>query len=117
MAVGFDEGMLQKVKSESLESLKAWPQRLPWQLTVLVKAIHRFWVGWWWGIGSTFPCAQLFSRVRLFATPWTVAHQAPPSMESSRQEYWSEFPFPSPPPFHRVSSNKFVAVFNPVQFD
>ena len=29
------------------------------------------------------------SRVRLFATPWTVAHQAPPSMEFSRQEYWS----------------------------
>ena len=28
------------------------------------------------------------SRVRLFATPWTVAHQAPPSMEFSRQEYW-----------------------------
>ena len=30
------------------------------------------------------------------ATLWTVAHQAPPSMESSRQEYWSELPFPSP---------------------
>ena len=36
------------------------------------------------------------SRVRLFATPWTIAHQAPPSMEFSRQEYWSGFPFPSP---------------------
>ena len=36
------------------------------------------------------------SRVRLFATPWTVAHQAPPSMGFSRQEYWSEVPFPSP---------------------
>ena len=36
------------------------------------------------------------SRVWLFATPWTVAHQAPPSMEFSRQEYWSELPFPSP---------------------
>ena len=31
------------------------------------------------------------SRVRLFATPWTAAHQAPPSMGFSRQEYWSEF--------------------------
>ena len=30
------------------------------------------------------------------ATPWTVAHQAPPSMEFSRQEYWSGLPFPSP---------------------
>ena len=36
------------------------------------------------------------SRVRLFATPWTVAHQAPPSMGFSRQEYWSGLPFPSP---------------------
>ena len=30
------------------------------------------------------------------ATPWTVAYQAPQSMESSRQEYWSGLPFPSP---------------------
>ena len=36
------------------------------------------------------------SHVRLFATPWTVAHQAPPSMEFSRQEYCSGLPFPSP---------------------
>ena len=36
------------------------------------------------------------SCVRLFVTPWTVAHQAPPSMEFSRQEYWSGLPFPSP---------------------
>ena len=36
------------------------------------------------------------SRVRLFATPWTVACQAPPSMGFSRQEYWSGLPFPSP---------------------
>ena len=33
---------------------------------------------------------------QLFATPWTIAHQAPPSMEFSRQEYWSGLPFPSP---------------------
>ena len=36
------------------------------------------------------------SRVRLFATPQTVAYQAPQSMEFSRQEYWSGLPFPSP---------------------
>ena len=36
------------------------------------------------------------NRVQLFATPWTVAHQAPPSMEFSRQAYWSGLPFPSP---------------------
>ena len=39
---------------------------------------------------------KLLSRVGLFATPWTVACQAPPSMGFSRQEYWSELPFPSP---------------------
>ena len=36
------------------------------------------------------------SRVRLFATPWTVAYQIPQSMEFSRQEYWTGLPFPSP---------------------
>ena len=36
------------------------------------------------------------SRVRLFATPWTAAYQAPPSMGFSRQEYWSGVPLPSP---------------------
>ena len=36
------------------------------------------------------------SRVRLFATPWTVAHEAPPSMGFSRQEYWSGLQSPSP---------------------
>ena len=35
------------------------------------------------------------SHVRLFATPWTAAHQAPPSMGFSRQEYWSGVPLPS----------------------
>ena len=37
-----------------------------------------------------------FSHVQLFATPWTVAHQASLSMGFSRQEYWSGLPFPSP---------------------
>ena len=36
------------------------------------------------------------SRVRLFATLWTVAHQAPLSMGFSRQEYWIGLSFPSP---------------------
>ena len=38
----------------------------------------------------------MFSRVRLFATPWTVARQAPLSVEFSRQEHWSGLPFPFP---------------------
>ena len=36
------------------------------------------------------------SHVRLIATPWTAAHQAPPSTGFSRQEYWSGVPWPSP---------------------
>ena len=36
------------------------------------------------------------SRVQLFVTPRTVAYQAPPSMQFSKQEYWSGLPFPSP---------------------
>ena len=45
------------------------------------------------------PCVWLMcvpSRGRVFATPWTVACQAPLSMRFSRQEYWSELLFPSP---------------------
>ena len=37
-----------------------------------------------------------FSRVQLFATQWTVAHQAPLSMGFSRQEHWSGLPCPPP---------------------
>ena len=39
--------------------------------------------------------AQLLIHVRLSVTPWAVAHQAPLSMEFSRQEYWSGLPFPT----------------------
>ena len=44
----------------------------------------------------SFVAVQSLSHVQLFVTPWTVAHQAPLSMEFSRQEYWSGLPF-SPP--------------------
>ena len=37
----------------------------------------------------------LFSHVGLFVTPWATAHQAPPSMGFSKEEYWSGLPFPS----------------------
>ena len=40
--------------------------------------------------------AKSLSRVQLFVTPWTVAHQVPPSMGFSRQEYWSGLSSPSP---------------------
>ena len=38
----------------------------------------------------------MLSHVQLFATPWTIACQAPLSMGFSRQEYWSGLPFPAP---------------------
>ena len=41
-------------------------------------------------------CSQSLSHVLLFATPWTVAHQAPLSMEFPRQKYWIMLPFPTP---------------------
>ena len=40
--------------------------------------------------------AKSLSCLRLLATPWTAAYQAPPSMGFSRQEYWSGVPLPSP---------------------
>ena len=50
--------------------------------------------------GSQFPRKEKkvksLSRVRLFATPWTVAYQASPFVGLFRQEYWSELPFLSP---------------------
>ena len=47
--------------------------------------------GWKWKVK-----VKSLSRVRLLASAWTAAHQAPPSMGFSRQEYWSGVPFPSP---------------------
>ena len=47
---------------------------------------------------TTSACWEVksLSYFQLFATPWTVAYQAPPSMGFSRQKYWSGLPFPSP---------------------
>ena len=47
-------------------------------------------------MGSETDSDNVLSHVRLFATPWTVAHQAPLSMGFSRQEYWSGLPCPPP---------------------
>ena len=53
------------------------------------KLMHQRPIGRWGGFVVAKLCPAL-------ATPWTVAHQAPLSMEFSRQEYWSGLPFPSP---------------------
>ena len=64
-----------------------------------LKRQHRRWVG---GNGSilsllkTLCILSLFSHVQLFVTLWTIAHQALLSLGFSRQEYWSELPFPPP---------------------
>ena len=51
----------------------------------------------WWGIHCRgLSCVSHFCHVQLFATPWTVAHQAPLSMGSPKQEDLSGLPFPSP---------------------
>ena len=55
--------------------------------------------------------ARSFSRVRLFAIPWTVACQAPLSMGFSRQEYWSGLPFPPLGIFPTQGSNPHVLCF------
>ena len=63
----------------------------------ILQARTREWVAisfsnaWKWKVK-----VKSLSRVRLSATPWTAAHQAPPSMGFSRQEYWSGVPLPSP---------------------
>ena len=53
------------------------------------------WCIYYSAMKSESEIVQSPSHGRLLATPWTVAHQAPPSMEFSRQEYWSGSPFPS----------------------
>jgi len=62
------------------------------QARTLERAAISFSNAWKWKVK-----VKLLSRVRLFATPWTAAYQAPPPMGFSRQEYWSGVPLPSPP--------------------
>ena len=65
---------------------------------------HIFWIGrqifYHWATREVHIEVLLllsrFSNVRLCATPWTAAHQAPQSLGCSRQEHWSGLPFPSP---------------------
>ena len=61
------------------------------QARILEWAAISFSNAWKWKVK-----VKSFSRVQPSATPWTAAHQAPPSMGFSRQEYWSGVPLPSP---------------------
>ena len=60
------------------------------RLVLELSELGQTWIPLRWGE------VKSLSHVWLFATPWTVAYQAPPSMGFSRQEYWSGLPFPSP---------------------
>ena len=57
--------------------------------------VSTFWLLWMMQLWMCV-CAQVLSHVWLFASPWTVAHQAPLSMGFSRQKYWSGLPLPTP---------------------
>ena len=89
-----------------------WPHR--WQppgspIPGILQARTLEWVAisfsnaWKWKVKG-----KSLSRVQLFATPWTAAYQAPPSMGFSRQEYWSGVPLPSLDPMLRDKIKKIL---------
>ena len=75
---------------------------ISWAIRETTIQLHRFFLVYSYSkvpvwISTYFKVkVKSLSHVRLFATPWTVAHQAPLSMGFSRQEYWSGLPFSSP---------------------
>ena len=74
---------LQNQVSASMTTMNVLPPEIPYFILYLLSPYCQVKV-------------KLLSHVQLFATPWTVAYQAPPSRGFSRQEYWSGLPFPSP---------------------
>ena len=83
--------------SDSVRPHRRQPTRLPrpWDSPgrTLEWVAISFSNAWKWKVK-----VKLLSRVWLLATPWTAAHQAPPPMGFSRQEYWRGVPLPSPLP-------------------
>ena len=73
--------------SDSVRPHRRQPTRLPCPCSPCISFSN----AWKWKVK-----VKLLSRVQLLATPWAAAHQAPPSMGFSRQEYWSGVPLPSP---------------------
>ena len=59
---------------------------------------------------SVCVCVCVLSHVRLLATPWTAAYEAPLSMGFSRQEYWSGVPLPSPNIHFRLTKFTLLAI-------
>ena len=93
--------------SDSLQPHRQQPTRLPRPWDSLGKNT---------GVGCPFLLQWMkvkvkvksLSRVRLLATPWTAAHQAPWSMGFSRQEYWSGVPLSSPKEPHGQYEKAFL---------
>ena len=82
--------------SDSVRPHRQQPTRLPcpWESpgkNTGVGVAISFSNAWKWKLK-----VKMLSRIRLFANPWTAAYQAPPSMGSSRQEYWNGVPLPFP---------------------
>ena len=74
-----------KKKRKGKEGMEKWKEKR--------KKGKKFWID---GIICLRMKVKALSLVLLLVTPWTVAYQAPQSMEFSRQEYWSGLTFPSP---------------------
>jgi len=67
-----------------------------WKLSGTTKKINKDKIPIGVGVGACVCALSCCSRVRLFASLWAVAHQAPLSMGFSRQEHWGQVPFPPP---------------------
>ena len=112
LLLGREKGEVKKPKNSSLSTMLCYAKSLQSCPTLcdpidssppgspvpgILQARTQEWVAisfsttWKWKVKL-----KLLSRVRLSATPWTAAYQAPPSMGFSRQEYWSGVPLPSP---------------------
>ena len=80
-------------KQHRCPSTDKWIKKL-WYIYTMEYTVH-------------FSSVQSLSRVRLFATPWTVVQQAPLSMGFSRQEYWSGLPFYTIAYYSAIKRNAF----------
>ena len=58
-------------------------------------SLHHDYIWSFYALYNVLHACCCFSHVWLFVTQWTIAHQPPPSVEFTRQEYWNGFPFPS----------------------
>ena len=86
------------VVSDSVRPHRWQPNRLlcPWDSPGKNTGVGCYFLLQCMKVKSESEVAQLCLTLRLLATPWTAAYQAPSSMGFSRQKYWTEVPFPSP---------------------